>query len=703
MTLLQGLYLCAAFYILAANQNYRVKTFLALACLAGFSIPAIAQQTTLQRKAAAIQQLVAQKHIEPRAVDDRLSSDLFDEFINALDAEGLYVTNADLQALQPYRYRLDDEWNGAAWKFLPQFATLYTTKLQQTDSLVQALCAKPFDFSAPDFYVDDTTRCADEKARTVRWRQRLKYEMLATLLQVTNPSLGKATILKREPEARRALQSKYKALFKNAMLPGPQAADALSAAYFNAYLGCMDAHSNYFDLTDKQNFESGLNPDGYYFGFGLADAEDGTVVISHLDPGGPAWKSGMLNKGDVFLKLKWAGKEPVSLDGLRAADISSLLNQSNSDDLLLYVRKQNATVDSVVLQKQKLRNDENIVKSFVLKGAQNIGYIMLPGFYSDWEEASGSHCAYDVAKEIVKLKQDNIAGLVLDLRFNGGGSLQEAVEMAGIFIDEGSVCQLKKREKLTSLKDVNRGVIWSGPLLLLVNGQSASASEVLAASLQDYNRAVIAGTTTYGKATGQEILPVVAQSGSAVATESTADNGFLKLTTSRLYRNSGKAVQQRGVQPDLLLPDAYQQYAEKEQDEPHALRADTVAAYKYFKPLKPLPLPALKQASSARIAKKPRFAALQSYVVTATAPEKISLQWENAVKEFTAAATEMADTKQVLQQATTVYTPVNNSADATFAKNNDAEVNQRWLKRLAADPYIEEAYHIVHDLINQNK
>jgi carboxyl-terminal processing protease len=686
-----------------------VRTPLCLACYFTlfFSTVVTAQTTLLQRKAALVQQAVAKNHITPRAVDDRFSADLFELFVNSIDAGALYLTRADLQPLQPYRLQLDDEWNGSAWKFLPAFTGLYKQKLHRADSLVQALCAMPFDFSTPEFYRPDTARCTDEKSWAARWKQLLKYEVLTYLLNAsrngTQPEpANKAALLKREVDARRLVQSKYRNHIKALLTPEPQFSEAAAVVYFNAYLGCMDAHSSYFDITAKQNFESGLNPDGYYFGFTLADEDDGTVVITHLEPGGPAWNSGVLNKGDVFLKLRWAGKETIALDGMSAMEISALLDQSNTDNLLLYVRKQNAAVDSVVLQKQKMSNDENIVKSFVLKGTQNIGYIMLPGFYSEWEAASGSHCAYDVAKEIVKLKQDNIAGLVLDLRFNGGGSLQEAIEMAGIFIDEGSVCQIRTREKTISLKDVNRGVIWSGPLLVLVNGQSASASELLAASLQDYNRAVIAGTPTYGKATGQQILPVEANNGSAVVNESTQSNGFVKLTTSRLYRNTGQAVQMQGVQPDIILPDAYQQFAQKEKDERHALPADTVSPYKYFKPLKPLPLSSLKQASSARISKSQASekAVPGAWGNMVAGTLQVPLKWEDAVAEYAAVAKEYS--RAAARQPTVLYTPVNNTADAVaFTRSGNRD--ERWIARLGTDRTIEEAYQIVLDLINQNK
>jgi carboxyl-terminal processing protease len=434
-----------------------------------------------------------------------------------------------------------------------------------------------------------------------------------------------------------------------------------------------------------------------YFGFSLGDTEKGEVEVTSIQPGGPAWSSGAIHKDDVLLKMKWETKEPVDLAGLDAEEVNSLLDASNTEKLDLTVRKKSGEIQTVVLQKRKLENDENIVKSFVLRGTKNIGYITLPSFYTQWGDAAGSSCANDVAKEIIKLKKDTISGLILDLRYNGGGSLQEAIEMAGIFIDEGGLCQLKMKEsnakepKMVTLKDVNRGLIYNGPMILMVNGYSASASELLAGSLQDYNRALIVGTRTYGKATGQEIKQ--------------AGDAFVKLTNLKLYRITGKTAQFQGVHPDVDLPDPYSSFAEFESDNEFAIKPDTVSAYKYFKPLKPLVKTNLQQQSMARV-KNQKFDALNSNAKELEAkmqPRKISLKWdaiEQALKND-----KKSSTQNILRKPTSLFASYNNTADQKFINGDSAakEINNRWLERISQDPYIEETYLIMLDFIQLNK
>ena len=246
-----------------------------------------------------------------------------------------------------------------------------------------------------------------------------------------------------------------------------------------------------------------------------------------------------------------------------------------------------------------MNDDEDKVKGFILRGAQTVGYISLPAFYEDWEDSRGvKGCANDVATEVIKLKKENISGLILDLRYNGGGSVQEAVELAGIFIDAGPVAQIKTRDaKVITLKDVNRGTVYDGPLLLLVNGSSASASEMVAGTLQDYNRALIVGSPTYGKATAQVVLPMDTAIDLNTYNGKAQASSYIKMTIEKLYRITGNTAQRTGVQPDVTLPDPPDALTQREADEKFALPAITIEANKYYKPLAPLPIAAAQAAA----------------------------------------------------------------------------------------------------------
>ena len=662
-----------------------------------------AQSSLLSSQEKLITEAVAAKHIEPRPVDDKFSVQFFSTYLNILDDGHLFFTAGDLKTLALFRTSVDDDWNNGTTAFFTASSALYKSKLGAAKTIVTDICSRPFDFSITESYAfsSDTMPAATDKALYNRWNSLIKYEVLHALMNVaanqwfTKKAIVKTEVLAKEPEVRARIKTKYLNHINNSLGTDAEYNQQLSDIYLNTFLLCMDPHSSFFDTQARQNFQSQLNSEGYFFGLSVAENEKGEVYIDRLAPGGAAWKSGLLNKGDVPVGLKWEGSPAVDLAGLDAADVSALFDLHTKEKMELTVRKGNGQTQAVVLQKQKAANEENIVKSFVLSGKQNIGYINLPSFYTEWEDKSGSHCAADVAKEIVKLKKDSIAGLVLDLRFNGGGSVAEAVEMAGIFIDEGAICQIKEKAgKVEVLKDMNRGVIYGGPLLVLVNGQSASASELLAASLQDYHRAVIAGTPTYGKATGQDIMPL--QSDGYTGAEKA---GYVKLTMMKVYRPTGKSAQKFGVQPDIILPDVYG-LEEREATEPFALEADTVAAYKYFKPLQPISTAALQQRSAGRIAAEKKFKEGKALLKFSAAQQKkgtVSLKWEDAEKEIKAYP--IADGENIFTQPSLLYRVRNNTADQKFntITTVDDDINAFWLKRLPADMYVEEAFQILSD------
>ena len=325
----------------------------------------------------------------------------------------------------------------------------------------------------------------------------------------------------------------------------------------------------------------------------------------------------------------------------------------------------------------------------------------LPGFYTEWESEGGSSCANDVAKEIVKLKKENIHGLILDLRFNGGGSLGEALDLAGIFIEEGPLCLIKQKDgKIVTLKDPNRGTIYDGPLLLLVNGQSASASELVAASLQDYNRALIAGSATFGKATAQQIFPL--QSGTSVITK---EKGYAKITMEKLYRVTGKAAQRNGVIPDVPIPDIFDKLTFREKDMPNSLIDDTVKRNAYYKPLGQLPVSLVSVKSATRLNADENFLqiASQQKIITEETQhtQPVSLKWDEVEKELKTEMRNGFPQVKAGEVLVTAYKADNHSYDKNRLGNDElfSLINKHWVKRLENDIYLEEAYRILTDYI----
>jgi carboxyl-terminal processing protease len=341
--------------------------------------------------------------------------------------------------------------------------------------------------------------------------------------------------------------------------------------YCKVLASCFDPHTSFFPPAERENFESEMGKSVPKFGFSLS-AEEDDIVIENLAPGSAAYKSGQLNPGDKIEKIKWEGKDAVDVAEANQKEISELLSSGNQEKLTLTVRKTDGTLREVVLQKELIDKDleEEKVQGYILSGEKKIGFVSLPDFYTDWEDKTNSinGCANDLAKEIIRLKKENIDGLILDLRFNGGGSMQEAIDLSGIFIDAGPVGQLKtKDEKLITLKDVNRGMVYDGPLVILVNAFSASASEMVAGTLQDYKRAVIIGSPTFGKGTAQVMMPLDTTIDFSKPPVFKPNSNSIKLTVEHLYRVNGVTVQGKGVIPDIELPDFFQAAGEREKDQ----------------------------------------------------------------------------------------------------------------------------------------
>jgi carboxyl-terminal processing protease len=354
------------------------------------------------------------------------------------------------------------------------------------------------------------------------------------------------------------------------------------------------------------------------FGFSLGEGKD-AVEITRLKPGSPAYKSGLIHEGDQILTLQWEGNDEVDVSDGSVEQVNAFISGDHGKNLTLTLKKSDGTTRKVTLQREKsaLDDDNSKVRSFILKGDHRVGFISLPAFYTDWngEEGGNNGCADDVAKEIIKLKKENIEGLILDLRYNGGGSMLEAIALTGIFIDAGPVGMTRDKEgKIYTMKDVNRGSVYDGPLILLINGFTASASEMLAGTLQDYHRALIVGSPSFGKATAQVVLPLdTVFDEQHLERMKTADN-FIKITIDRLFRVNGTSAQQTGVIPDIMLQDYSETQSEREKSLPFALQNVTIDANKYFHPYPSISMDPLKSFSKSFSDTNSFFIAFNKYL-----------------------------------------------------------------------------------------
>ena len=681
-------------------------------CLLLFAIPSyVFPQKTLREKSLLLKRFLEQQHYQPVKWDDSTAVLLYNKWLATLDDEKLFFIKEDITSLDAYKLKLDDELNGNGWVFFDKSVLLYKKRLQQVDSMINSILSKPLDFSTPDNIVwPFETFAANEQELAKRWQQYLKWQLLRHVAETLADSTGNIDL--KIPVNFTKLETEKRLLVKKA--EHGYVATKLSAlrnklqdTYLDDIAWCYDPHTNYMNLATKTDFETKMSAAEISVGMDFGENEKGDIEIDYLKPGGSAWRSGKINKGDVLTKVKIDNVEK-DVKELDLEAIDEYLNGSSQQDIDITVRKATGETKTVRLLKEKVTDDESIVKSFILRGKQNIGYIDLPGFYSRENEVAKKMddltldgCANDVSKEIIKLKKDSIEGILLDLRNNGGGSMWEAMQLAGIFIDIGSVASAKEKDgKIHFLKDPNRGSIYDGPLLVLINGASASASEFLSAALQDYKRAFIVGGTTYGKGTAQVILPM-----DTTAAPAKDGTDFVKVTASKFYRINGSTTQWKGVEPDISLPDLYDDDSFKEKSGLSALQPDNSKAG-IFHALSLPPVAPLAEKSKIRVTQRAYFTAVNNFLHLYKTNKKnrvVPLQWAGYVKQYIASKKIFKDIEVPVAEGGQ-FAVSNNKFDwqrITESTEVSKQVNEAYIGKIKTDETILEGYMIMMDWLGK--
>lgn len=695
----------------------RIFLSLFLVCIGIYTVSAQVQ-TPIQKAvndAYIVTRMAEKFHVQPKPLDDAFSNSMFGLLLQKLDDEKIYFTQQDIAALSKYQFQLDDLVKAKQATFLQLLTTLYKQRIQQVDTMVDNICKQPFNATIKEqlTVVEDTTYASNTAGQRLKIYKLIKLAVvqnIAAYLANAKPALNQKKFTDSiEPILRRKVQTAVKRPIKKLLLHPNDIDVEIGNSYCEAIAECYDPHSAYFSLDAKADFESELGKKPSRFGFALNEDEDGKAIITDLAPGSSAYKSGQLNKGDKITGVQWEGQEKVDVSDKDAAIVNDLFDNHSQDNMTLTVKKADGSTRQVTLQRQVIDNgeEEDKVKSFILKGEKSVGYISLPAFYEDWEDQSNGvkGCANDVAKEILKLKKENIQGLVIDVRYNGGGSLQEAIDLAGIFIDAGPVGQIKdKAGKVYTLKDVNRGTIFDSPLAVMVNGYSASASEMLAGTLQDYNRAIIVGGPTFGKATAQAVLPMDTTISLEESNRNKRADSYLKLTMNRLYRVNGTTAQATGVIPDVLLPDVLSARAKREADEKQSLIIQPIDANKYYKPNAPLNIAALKAAAATEVASSKAFADIISRrqkIEANKQPKDQSLLLADIIQQRKSNANvDDDDDEDEAPKSDSIKAPFTIINHAFETKRLDADSNQKamndgWKDYLLADPYLQMVYKLL--------
>ena len=544
-----------------------------------------------QRKLlSTIGQLLESEHYSPRNIDDAFSKEVFNAYFKALDPEKNTFLQSDIDNLSNYSTTIDDEIHGATIAFQPAVSQIYAQRIVETKAIFNQVMDQPFDFNVDDSVLLDTDKMTYPKnvaERAKRWELLLKYrtiERYASLLEEREKNKGKDKYVYKsdstlESESRAYVKKSYKKRIES--FEKTFTKEKQFDLFLNAITGLMDPHTDYLAPVEKRSFTEQMS--GVIYGIGAQLTQDDFGIrIASIQPGGPAWKSGQIVVNDVIVKIAQGSDEPVDVSGYETTDAVKLIRGNLGTEVRLTFRKPDGTFKVVSLIREKIVLDEGYARSVVIQhGEDKYGYILLPDFYADFEREDGHRCSEDVAAEIKKLKAENVKGIVIDVRFNGGGSLYEVVQMAGLFIDKGPVVQIRNKEgRSQTLYDETPGILYDGPLVVMANEFSASASEIFAGAIQDYKRGIVVGSSsTYGKGTVQRNVAFGKPLDSlGIQTE----YGAVKLTFQKFYRITGSSTQKKGVVPDVILPDEYEYLKYREKDNASALSWDEMERAKYM-------------------------------------------------------------------------------------------------------------------------
>jgi len=658
-----------------------------------------------------VTEMLEDAHYSPKKVDDAFSKNIFKKYLAALDQDKNLFLQTDINEFRKQETHIDDEMHGASMVFFPMVNSTFTKRIEEASKYYKDILAVPFNFTIEENVTVDPEKLnypSNEAARKEAWRKRLKYlclERYADLQEAREqnkktPGFTIKTDAELEKEAREKVSKIMDRNFEK--LKNKFTEEERFNLLVNTITTTMDPHTAFFPPVEKRYFDEQMS--GRFFGIGASlRSEDGGIKIATLMSGGPAIKSQKVQVGDMIMKVGQGNEEPVDLTGFETEEAVKLIRGKKNTEVKLTLKKIDGTVKLISLIRDEIVLDETFARSAIInQDTKKIGYIYLPEFYADWERPNGARCAQDVAREILKLKEQQVDGLIMDLRNNGGGSLYDVVQMAGFFITEGPIVQVKDRDGNPNiLRDRDRGVLYDGPLAVMVNEFSASASEIFAAAIQDYHRGIIIGSSsTYGKGTVQRNIGLEKEA--SISSNSSPELGTVKLTLQKFYRINGGSTQLRGVSPDIVIPDQLEYLKYREKDNPDALPWDEIPKANFNTFLPQYDLNAVKSASKDRIKTDPYFTAVKS-----------SSEWLEKIndKEYSLSLAKFRDEQKRVRSTVKQLDTLNKgSKELTVAMlgvdeqkmtgdNDKLDRRKQWTKNLAKDAYLSETVKVVGDMI----
>ncbi len=654
-------------------------------------------------------------HYSPKKINDSFSEKVFKKYIKNLDGEKKFFFKSDIEYLKKYKTSIDDELKGIQpLNFYREADSILEVRMKATEKLYPEILSQPFNFTEEDSLQRNRSKVDFTENKTARkevWKKMLKFRTLTKLLDlkesrskaVDTASIKSKSDEELEAKARKAIKKSFDLYFDR--MENHYNDDVRFTDFLNTVAGLMDPHTNYFSPKDHRYFDEQMS--GTFYGIGaLLTQDDYYVKIESVVTGGPAWKQGELKAGDLILKVAEGDDQPIDMTGYTVEDAVKIIRGEKGAVVHLTVKHLDGTIETIPITRDEVKVDAVFAHSYVIDyGKNKIGFLVLPEFYFNPNQRTGpGSSAFDVKAELKKLKEQHVDGIIMDLRFNGGGSLGDAIDMAGLFVGKGPIVQVREGNGTKHvLKNRKEDVTYSGPLAIMVNEYSASASEILSAAMQDYKRAVIIGSKkTFGKGTVQRMIDLSKGIPSRLR-DKFGKLGALKLTIEKFYRINGGSTQLKGVSSDIVLPDPY--YGTAEGNSSSALPWDSISPADYQVWKNPVDVQYLKQRSDARLAHSKTFSEITNTIDVLKKVKKekkvsLDINQYKAMQDSNAHALKKVGKLDSLGKKLDI---INLAADSSKL-NSDSMIavrNRKMLKGYKTDPYLHEAVNVIQDMISR--
>ena len=647
-------------------------------------------------------------HYSPVAIDDAFSKKVYAKYLDGIDPTKRFFLQSDIEEFSKYELQIDDMIKRKDLTFFNLTNSRLLQRMEECRAIYEEVLAAPFDFTAQENINVDYEKlpyAKNKKELIDRWRKQLKLQALSTITDKQKLEEDKKS--KDASYRSKSFDLIEKEVRENSLKSLNEYFDFIQkeltrndwfSIYINAIVERFDPHTFYFSPEDKEKFDVSMS--GTFEGIGARlQKKNDSVEISELISGGPAWKGKELEAGDLILKVAQGKEEPIDVAGMRLDDVVKKIKGPKGTEVRLTVKKVDGSIKVISIIRDEVETEETFAKSSIVeKDGKRFGIIYLPKFYISFENKENRDAYKDIAVEIERLKAQNIDGLVMDLRDNGGGSLETVVKMVGLFIPEGPVVQVKGPGRNPEiLPDPDKKVQYDGPLVVMINNFSASASEIFAAAIQDYKRGIVVGSKhSYGKGTVQNVIDL----NQFIRGNSYGDLGALKTTIQKFYRINGGSTQREGVMSDIVFPDRYTYLDMGERDEESALPWDKIAPASYD----PLPInyDQIIANSKKRIAANAYFKLIDEnakWIYERKDDNTFSLNLNQFKKEMEQSDAKIKKFKVLLDYNNKLnFSSLPNEVSLFEKDSLLKQKRERWHEDLQKDVYIEETLNVIAEI-----